>query len=161
MNSATMRSPRRVVIRRPSTKTGAFGLFKRSGQRDAQIGVLRFARAIYHAPHNRDLHLFHAGVTLLPNGHLLAQIALDLLCHLLEEGARGASTAGAGSNLRREAADAHRLQNLLGDDHLFGAIAIGRRRERNANRIANTFLKTGCLAQRRTRRSLWRPCQPQ
>ena len=48
---------------------------------------------------------------------------------------------GAGGNLRREAANAHGLRNLLAYGDLFGAIAIGRGGERHANGIADPFLQ--------------------
>ena len=77
----------------------------------------------------------------LPRRHLLAQVGLNLLRHLLEEGAGGAAAAGAGRDLRREAANAHRLQNLLRDPDFFGAVAARRGRQRNANRVADAFLQ--------------------
>ncbi len=73
--------------------------------------------------------------------HLLAQVALDLLGHLLKEGAGGAAAAGTRGDLRGEAANAHRLQNLLRDRDLFGAIAVRRGRERDANGVADAFLQ--------------------
>src|SRR3984957_5937402 len=110
----------------------SLGLLKRSGQGDADVGVFRFARAVDHTAHDGQLHLFHAHVAALPHGHLLAQVSLDLLRHLLEEGAGGASAAGAGGNLRREAANAHGLENLLRHANFFRAIAARRRRQRDA-----------------------------
>ncbi len=86
------------------------------------------ARPVDDATHHRNLHLFHAGVARLPDRHLLAQVALDLLGHLLKEGAGGAAAAGTRRDLRSEAANAHRLQNLLRDQDLFGAIAVRRGR---------------------------------
>ena len=104
-----------------------FRFFEGAGQRDADVGVLRFAGAVDHAAHHGDFHFFDARVAVFPDGHLLAQVGLDLLGHFLEEGAGGASAAGAGGDLRGEAANAERLQNLLADADFFGAVAAGRR----------------------------------
>ena len=102
-------------------------LLERARQRDADVGVLRLARAVHDAAHDRDLHLLDAGVALAPHRHLLAQVVLDLLGHLLEEGAGGAAAAGAAGHLRREAAQAERLEDLLRDLDLLGAVAARRR----------------------------------
>src|SRR4029077_4822974 len=67
------------------------GLLGGAGQRDADVGVLGLARPVDHAAHHRDLQLLHAGETILPPRHLVAQVGLDLLGHLLEEGRGGAS----------------------------------------------------------------------
>ena len=124
MNSATMWSPFSVVNRRAVHVDRRFRLFERAGQRDADVGVLRFAGAVDHAAHHRDLHLFDADVVAFPCRHLLAQVGLNLLGHFLEEGAGGAAAAGAGGDLRGEAANAERLQNLLRDADFFGAVAV-------------------------------------
>src|SRR5271166_5317121 len=58
-------------------------LFERSRQRDSDVRVLRFTRPVDYAAHDRDFHLFHARVARLPVRHLLAQVTLDLLRHLL------------------------------------------------------------------------------
>src|SRR5580692_5513809 len=78
-------------------------------QRDADVGVLRFAGAVDHTAHDSQLHFFHANVAAFPGGHLLAQVGLNLLSHFLEEGAGGASAARACGDLRRETANAHGL----------------------------------------------------
>src|SRR5215467_14799405 len=114
---------------------------ERSRQRDADIGMLALAGPIHHASHHRDLHLFYLRVALLPDGHLPAEIALDLISHVLEESAGGSAAAGTGSDLGSEASQLQRLKDLLADDHLFGAIAIGKRRERSANGVANALLQ--------------------
>ena len=80
-------------------------------------------------------------VLLLPDRHLLAQVGLDLVRHVLEESAGGAAASGTGGHLRRETADAQRLQDLLGNDHFFGAVAVGQRREGSADGIADAFLQ--------------------
>src|SRR5271170_7515556 len=56
--------------------------------------MLALAGTVHHAAHHRHLHLFDAGVALLPVGHLIAQIVLDLIGHVLKEGAGGAAAAG-------------------------------------------------------------------
>ena len=43
--------------------------------------------------------------------------------------------------MRRERAQPHRLQDLLRDDHLARAIAVGLGRERHANGVADAFLQ--------------------
>ncbi len=62
----------------------------RARQADADVGVLAFARPVHHAAHHRDVHVLHAGVARAPHRHLRAQIALDPVRQLLEEGAGGA-----------------------------------------------------------------------
>ena len=64
-----------------------------------------------------------------------------MLGHFLEEGAGGAAASGAGRDLRGEAADSERLQNLLGYADFFGAVAAGGGRERDADGIADAFLQ--------------------
>ena len=90
--------------------------------------------------HDRDFHLFDAGVVSLPNRHLVAQISLNLLGHFLEEGAGGAAASGTSGNLRSKVADAERLQNLLRHTNFFRAIPTRSGSQRDANRVANAFL---------------------
>ena len=101
------------------------------------------AGAVDYASHDCDFHFFDAGIAVFPGGHLLAQVGLNLLGHFLEEGAGKCSAAasGAGCDLRGEAANAERLQNLLCDTDFFGAVAAGGGRKRNANGIADAFLQ--------------------
>src|ERR1700677_3062933 len=103
--------------------------------------MCRFSGAVDHAPHDRDFHLFDAGVMIFPCRHLLAQVGLNLLGHFLEESAGGTAASWAGCDLWSEAADAERLQNLLGNANFFGAIAAGGWREGNANRVSDAFLQ--------------------
>ena len=103
--------------------------------------MLRFPGSVDDATHHRDLHFFHARVLLFPHRHLGAQIVLDLVGHVLEEGAGSASATGAGGHLRGEAAQFQRLQHLLADEHFFGTIAVRKRGQRGANRVADTFLQ--------------------
>ena len=77
----------------------------------------------------------------LPDRHLFAQIGLDLVRHVLEEGAGGAAATGAGGDLRSEAAEFERLQNLLADDDFFGAVAVREAGQRGADGVADAFLQ--------------------
>src|SRR5262249_45888935 len=99
---------------------------ERPGQRDAQVGMLRFARAVDHAAHDGDFHLFHTGVAALPQRHLFAKVGLDLLCHFLEERAGGTPAPRTCRYLRGETADTERLQDLLRDAYFFRAVATRR-----------------------------------
>src|SRR6185312_2930467 len=110
-------------------------------QADTQIGVLALARAVHHTAHDRHLHGLDALIRLLPLGHLVADVALDVLGQLLEIGAGGASAAGAGGHQRQEGAQAHGLQDLLGHDHFAAAIAAGFGRQRNPNGVADALLQ--------------------
>src|SRR5262249_48768066 len=97
----------------PSDVNRSFGLFEGSRKRDAEICVFCLSWAVDHAAHYRNFHLFNTGVALFPDGHLLAQIALNLLGHFLEESAGGAAAARAGRHLRHEATNSEGLENLL------------------------------------------------
>src|SRR6185312_11207951 len=90
---------------------GGLGFLEGAGERDADVGVLGFAGAVDDAAHDGELQLLDAGVGLLPLGHRLHEVSLDALCELLEVGGGSASAAGAGGDLRHEAADGERLQN--------------------------------------------------
>src|SRR5712692_5632490 len=120
---------------------GGLGLFECSGERDADIGVLGFAGAVDDAAHHRYLQLLDAGVALAPDGHLVAEVGLDLVGHFLEEGTGGAPAAGASSALRREAENFEGLQDLLADAHFLRAIAVGHGGERGPDGIADAFLE--------------------
>src|SRR5664279_1082500 len=115
-------------------------LLERSRQRDADVRVLRLARSVDDTAHDRDLHLFHARVTRLPRRHLLTQVPLDLLRHLLEKRTRGAPASRTSRYLRIETTDTHRLQNLLPDGDFFCAVPIRSGSQRHSNGIANPFL---------------------
>src|SRR5690606_1718225 len=99
------------------------GDFARAGQADADVGVTAFARTIDHATHDRDVHGLDTGIARLPDRHLVAQIALYAVGKLLEHRAAGASAAWAGHHHGGEGAQAHGLQNFLGNDHLAPAIS--------------------------------------
>src|SRR5690606_22430617 len=102
----------------------------------ADVRVLGLARAVHHTPHDRDPHLLHARVAHAPLGHALPDVALDLLGHLLEERARGPAAARARRDLRLEAPQPQRLEDLLRHAHLFRTVAAGLRRERDTDRVA-------------------------
>ena len=96
---------------------------------------------VHHAAHDRHPQLLDAGPLLPPQRHPLAQVVLDLLRHLLEEGAGGAAAAGAGGDLRGEAPETERLEDLLRHLHLFGPVAAGRRRQGHADGVADALLQ--------------------
>ena len=96
---------------------------------------------VHHAAHDGDPHLLDAGTLRTPDRHLLPQVALDVLRHVLEEGAGGAAAAGAAGHLRREASQLQGLQDLLRHPHLLGAVAARRRRQGHANRVADALLE--------------------
>src|SRR5579864_3752169 len=100
-----------------------------------------FAGPIHHATHHSDFQFFDPRILVFPDRHAGAEIALDLLRHFLEESAGGATATGAGRDLWSEAANSHRLQNLLANKNLFSAIAVRSRCKRYANGIANAFLQ--------------------
>src|SRR5437868_9904306 len=99
--------------------------------------MLRLAGAVHNATHYRELHLFHSWILLLPRRHAGAQIALDLLGHFLEKSGSCSSAARTGRNLRSEAADAERLQDLLRDQNLLCAISVRRRCKRHTNSVTD------------------------
>src|SRR5580704_13468250 len=103
--------------------------------------MLRFAGTVHYAAHDRDFHLFDAGVVSFPYRHLVTQVGLNLLGHFLEERAGRAAATGTRRHLGREAADAERLQNLLSHTHFFSAISAWGGCERNPDRVADAFLE--------------------
>src|SRR5439155_20280653 len=117
------------------------GLFGGSGQRNPDVGVLRLARTVDDAPHHSDPQLLRTGIARLPGTAPLAQVALNLLRHFLKERRRRAATSRTCRDLRREAPQSERLEDLLGNLHLLGAITAGARRERHADRVADTLLQ--------------------
>ena len=124
MNSATIRSPFSVVISRPS-----------------DVGVFGFPGPVHHAAHHRHLHGLHARMAGFPFRHFFAQVSLNLVGHILKECAGGAAASRAGGHLRGETADPQRLQNLLRHNHFFGAVAVGQRRQRSADGVADSILQ--------------------
>src|SRR5688500_5451603 len=118
---------------------GRLRLLERARQRYADMRVLGFSGPVDDASHDRDAQLLDAGMHAAPLGHPFAKVRLDVLGHLLKERRRGTATAGTGSDLWREAANVERLEDLLGDANLFGAVTARSRRERDPNRVANSF----------------------
>src|SRR5271165_6843361 len=70
------------------------GYLARARKADADVGHLRFARAVDHTAHRGDAHGLDTGIACTPFRHLRAQVGLDLVGEFLEVGARGPSTAG-------------------------------------------------------------------
>src|SRR5688572_14273351 len=103
--------------------------------------MFRFAWPVDDAAHHRDLQFFNPCVGVAPNRHLLAYIILYVFGHLLKERTRRSSTTGTGGHQWRETSETHGLQDLLRDDDLFCAVAVGTRGERNANCIAYALLQ--------------------
>src|SRR5471032_1321026 len=116
-------------------------LLARAGQADADARRLRFAGPVDDAAHHRERHLFDAFALHLPGRHHLADVVLDPLGELLERAARRAAAAGARRDARRERPQSERLQQLARRVHLFAAIAVGPRRERDANRVADPLVQ--------------------
>src|SRR5215210_3768211 len=97
--------------------------------------MLRLARPVDDATHDRDAHRLDTRVPQPPLGHSLTDVTLDVLGHVLEECRRGPSATGTRGDLRRKAAKPERLQDLLRDRNFFGAVTVRARRQRNANRV--------------------------
>src|SRR6185436_5565127 len=102
-------------------------------QRNADIGMLALPRPIDDATHHRNVERLDARIALLPLGHRFADESLNLGCQLLEGGRRRAPAAGAGRDQRHKSPQAHRLQQLLPDLDLAGAVAVRLRGERDAD----------------------------
>src|SRR5579863_4002870 len=118
-----MRSPLSVLSRRPSTNTGALGSSKVPGREMPRLACLDSPGPLTIA-HHGHAHLFDPPMLFLPYRHLLPKISLDLVRHILKESAGGAPAAGAGRNLRSEAANSQRLQDLLRNDHFLSPVPI-------------------------------------
>src|SRR5688500_11588814 len=118
---------------------GRLRLLERARQRYADMRVLGFSGPVDDASHDRDAQLLDAGMHAAPLGHPFAKVRLDVLGHLLKERRRGAPTPGTRGHLWREAAKVQRLEDLLGDANLFGAVTAWSRRERDADRVADSF----------------------
>ncbi|MNT76954.1 hypothetical protein D3C72_2160190 [compost metagenome] len=103
--------------------------------------MFAFTGAINDATHDGDIERLDTRIFLTPDRHVLANIVLDILGKLLEDGGRGAPAAGTCRNDRNELTETHDLQQFLRHLHLAGAVAIRLRRQRNADRIANTMLQ--------------------
>ncbi len=80
-------------------------------------------------------------MNLPPVGDPAGDVRGDVGGQLLEERARGAAASGAGGDLRREVADAERLQHLLAHAHLRGAVAARLGGEARADGVADAFVE--------------------
>src|SRR5258708_30090969 len=71
---------------------------ERAGQGDSYVSVFGFSGTVDHATHHRNFQFFNAGILRLPDRHIVAEIRLNLLRHLLEESAGRTSAAGTRGN---------------------------------------------------------------
>src|SRR5262249_60746541 len=85
------------------------------GKRYADVGMLRFARTVDDAAHDRDVERLDARIALLPFRHRCVDKALDVAREFLERGRGGAPAARAGRDQRHEGAEPHGLQQFLRD----------------------------------------------
>ena len=113
----------------------------RPGQRNADVGVLAFARPVDDAAHHRDVEPLDARIERAPPRHRRRQVVLDVAREFLEHRRGRAAAAGAGGDLRGEDAEPHRLQQLLRDPHLLRPVAARLGGERNADRVAEALLQ--------------------
>ena len=100
------------------------GRFPEPGRLMPRFGMLGFAGAVDDATHDRHLHGFHPRVPAFPDRHLSRRNAW---IRRPAPGTRSvvAPAARAGHHHGRELAEAHGLQDLLGDHHLPGAAPPG------------------------------------
>ena len=145
--------PRSVVRSSPSTYTGAFGSSNVPGSEIPMLACFDSPGPFTTHPITATLHLLDARVSRPPHRHLLAQVGLDVLRHLLEEGGRRAPAARACRHLRREAAQPQRLQDLLRDEHLLGAVAVRRAASARRGSCRRSLPRAGSTARR-----CWRRC---
>src|SRR5690349_1011990 len=111
------------------------GYLSGPGKADPDVGHFRFAGTVHHASHHGDRHVLDTVIALAPTGHLSAQIGLDLVGQFLEKFALCPAASRTRAYERRERAESHGLQDLLCDGHLARAVAVGLRREGDANRV--------------------------
>ena len=93
------------------------------------------------AAHDSDVERFHAWIFLSPNGHGVGEIALNFARQFLKYGGSRAPATRARGDLRSKRSKAHGLQDFLRDFHFQSAIAVRFGRQRNADRVANSFLQ--------------------
>ncbi|ENN84185.1 hypothetical protein RHSP_77665 [Rhizobium freirei PRF 81] len=113
----------------------------RTGQGNADIGMLAFAGSVDDAAHDGDVQRLDTRIFLAPDRHVLADIVLDVLRQFLEHGRCRAAAAGTRRDDGHELTEAHHLQQLLRHLHFAGAVTIRLRRQRNADRIADAVLQ--------------------
>src|SRR6185295_15100835 len=123
-------------------------------QADADARRLRLPRTVDDAAHDRERHLLDAFVRHFPLGHLVADVALNPLGKFLERAARRPPASRAGGDARRERAQAERLEQLAGGVDLFAPIAVGPRRQRDANRVADALVQQHAHGRRRPHQAL-------
>ena len=120
---------------------GGFGLFEGAGERDADVGMLRFAGSVDDAAHHGKLEIFDARILGAPCRHAGAEVVLNLLGEFLEKGACCAAAAGACGDLGCETPDTERLQDLLGGEYFFGAAGAGFGGEGDADGVSDAGKK--------------------
>src|SRR3954469_12195402 len=103
--------------------------------------MLRLARAVHDTAHHGHLHLLHSRMLRPPDGHPIAQILLNVLGHLLKEGAGGPAASGTRGHLGGKAAEAEGLKDLLRHPDLFRTITTGNWRQRNPDGVADSLLQ--------------------
>src|SRR5271154_912287 len=117
-----------------------YWIFASPRQTDADVCALALAWAIDHAPHYRDVHVFHARIARAPQRHLRAQIALNSIGQFLKKRASRAPATGTCDDKWSKRTQSHRLQNFLSHYHLARAVAVGLRCQRYSDGIANALL---------------------
>src|SRR6266581_2446202 len=120
-----------------------------SRQADADIRGLRLPRTVYDAAHHRQRHALDAFVLRLPDGHAIADVALNRLRQFLKRGAGGAPAAGARRHAGRKRTQPQRLEQFARGVNLFAPVAAWFGRQRDANRIANAFVEQHAQRSRR------------
>ena len=128
---------------------GAAGSFAGAGQTDADVGGLRFAGAVHDAAHDRKRHGFDALVLLFPDGHVVANVALNRFGQFLKGSAGGAAATGAGCYAGREGTQAEGLEQFAGSINFFTAVAARTRRQGNADGVTDTFVEQNAQGCRR------------
>ena len=149
MNSATSPSPRNVRSRRPSMKTGATGSSNVPGRLIPMSACFDSPGPLTTQPMTATRSVLGARVRLAPDRHLVLEVALDLLGHLLEERRGRPAAAGAGRHLGQERAQPERLEDLLGDLDLALARRAGLGRERDPDRVADPLVEQDRQPRRR------------
>jgi hypothetical protein len=83
-----------------------------------------------------------------PERHLLLEIVLDLLGHLLKEGAGSPATSRTAGDLRTKASESQRLQYLLTDSDLFRTVSARGRRQRYTDGVTDALLQQDAQSRR-------------
>src|ERR1051325_4195689 len=81
---------------------GAARGFAGARKTDADVGGFGFTRAVDDTTHDGERHGFDAFVLRFPDGHHVADVALNAFRQFLESRAGGATTAGARGNAGRK-----------------------------------------------------------